>query len=374
MAEALSYFMGRDRFVWWFGVVEDRSDPEALGRVKVRVFGYHTSDKTKLKTSDLPWAFCVQPSNSASSGGIGSSPTGPIEGSWVFGFWRDPDYMQEPMVLGTLPGKVGASAAPQGSSPFDYSDEQVLPPPTIESSKTTANGSTSSFPTPMDTTDATVLVKINGQVQTPKNRAPSSPNNPSVGGASTGGSGGDAGGGSSAGGSDQDYSGGNLASPADFAPSRYAKNIADKVNQLAPDVREKFKLGLQKFLADNNSKGYDCNIAFSYRSIAQQRELYRKFKSGESKSRAASPGGSWHNYACAIDMTIYVDGTYDSGSRGTSNYTQVARAAFAPYGLENNIPNDSGHFYPTSFGKAPPQELRNNQITVAEYAKKTGFA
>ena len=27
-----------------------------------------------------------------------------VEGSWVVGFWRDPDNMQEPIVIGTLPG------------------------------------------------------------------------------------------------------------------------------------------------------------------------------------------------------------------------------------------------------------------------------
>ena len=85
-AQRLSYFSGRDGFLWWVGVVEDRIDPMSLGRVRVRVFGYHTSDKTKLATEDLPWAFCIQPCTSASSGGVGTSPTGPIEGSWVIGF------------------------------------------------------------------------------------------------------------------------------------------------------------------------------------------------------------------------------------------------------------------------------------------------
>ena len=124
-----TFFAGRDGFVWWFGVVEDRNDPLALGRVRARVYGYHTEDKTKLPTVDLPWAVCVQPANSASAGGIGSSPTGPIEGSWVFGFWRDPDFMQEPMVMGTIPGVTSAAAAPSGDSPHDFSPNQTLPPP-----------------------------------------------------------------------------------------------------------------------------------------------------------------------------------------------------------------------------------------------------
>ena len=81
MAQTPNYYIGKDGFVWWIGVVEDRNDPIQLGRVRVRVYGYHTQDKIKLPTIDLPWAYSIQPMNSATSGGIGSSPTGPIEGT-----------------------------------------------------------------------------------------------------------------------------------------------------------------------------------------------------------------------------------------------------------------------------------------------------
>ena len=40
--------MGQDGFVWAIGVVEDRFDPEKLGRVRVRWLGYHTEDKEKI--------------------------------------------------------------------------------------------------------------------------------------------------------------------------------------------------------------------------------------------------------------------------------------------------------------------------------------
>ena len=39
-----NYFMGLDGFVWFTGVVEDRNDPDALGRVRVRCLGFHTED------------------------------------------------------------------------------------------------------------------------------------------------------------------------------------------------------------------------------------------------------------------------------------------------------------------------------------------
>ena len=38
-------FMGRDGFIWFAGVVEDRQDPLKLGRVRVRALGYHTENK-----------------------------------------------------------------------------------------------------------------------------------------------------------------------------------------------------------------------------------------------------------------------------------------------------------------------------------------
>ena len=41
MAEQ-GYFMGQDGFVWFVGVVEDRNDPDQLGRARVRCLGFHS--------------------------------------------------------------------------------------------------------------------------------------------------------------------------------------------------------------------------------------------------------------------------------------------------------------------------------------------
>ena len=54
-------FMGKEGFVWWYGVVEDRKDPLYLGRVKVRCMGFHTDDKSLIPTEDLPWAQVILP-------------------------------------------------------------------------------------------------------------------------------------------------------------------------------------------------------------------------------------------------------------------------------------------------------------------------
>ena len=99
-----SDFMGKNGFVWWQGVVEDIYDPLKLGRVRVRVLGWHTDDKTQIPTSDLPWAHVIMPVNSASISGKGWSPTGLVQGSWVVGFFRDGSNSQEPVVFGTIGG------------------------------------------------------------------------------------------------------------------------------------------------------------------------------------------------------------------------------------------------------------------------------
>lgn len=116
-------------FAWFTGVVEDISDPKEMGRVRVRCFGYHTEDKSQIKTQDLPWAFVVQPVTSAAMGGIGTSPTGLLPGSWVVGFFRDGPSAQDPLILGTIasmpsaPNKERGFSDPSGTYPKTQSLE-----------------------------------------------------------------------------------------------------------------------------------------------------------------------------------------------------------------------------------------------------------
>ena len=98
-------FMGLGGFLWFTGVIEDRQDPLYAGRLRVRILGHHTSNKEILPTADLPWALCVLPITASGISGIGQSATGLLEGSWVFGFFRDGTYRQEPLILGSLPGR-----------------------------------------------------------------------------------------------------------------------------------------------------------------------------------------------------------------------------------------------------------------------------
>lgn len=91
-------------FVWWIGVIEDRKDPQKMGRLRVRIFGYHSEDLNDMPTDKLPWASIVMPCNSASLSGIGFSPTGIVEGTHVIGFFADGHDAQVPVIFGTLPG------------------------------------------------------------------------------------------------------------------------------------------------------------------------------------------------------------------------------------------------------------------------------
>lgn len=120
--------MGRDGFWWFQGVVEDRQDPLKLGRVKVRILGCHTPDKTFILSEDLLWAYIIQPVTSLAMNGLGISPLGPVPGTWVFGFFRDGTDMQEPVIMGTFAGVP--QTAPDNTKGFndprDYETPEKL--------------------------------------------------------------------------------------------------------------------------------------------------------------------------------------------------------------------------------------------------------
>ena len=109
-------FLGNN-FNWFVGVVEDRFDPEMTGRLRVRCLGVHTGDKLVLPTADLPWASVTLPTTASGISGLGQSPSFIVEGAWVWGYFRD-DSKQEPVILGTMPGKP----AELGNTEFGFYD------------------------------------------------------------------------------------------------------------------------------------------------------------------------------------------------------------------------------------------------------------
>ena len=122
-------FMGKDGFFWLLGVVEDREDPELASRVRVRCIGLHTDDKDALPTKDLPWAQVLAPTDTPSMAGMGNTPHFLVEGTHVFGFFLDGKLMQQPMVLGSIPGQPVEEADPSRGF-FDPKD--VYPQTTNE--------------------------------------------------------------------------------------------------------------------------------------------------------------------------------------------------------------------------------------------------
>lgn len=102
-----STFLGKDGFIWWKGVVEDRKDPIMLGRVRVRIFGWHSEDKQQIPTEELPWAMPSVPFDT------GRNPVGLKEGDWVWGFFMDGPEAQRPIVVGSIPGIDEKPATPE---------------------------------------------------------------------------------------------------------------------------------------------------------------------------------------------------------------------------------------------------------------------
>jgi uncharacterized protein YcbK (DUF882 family) len=126
---------------YFVGVVEDRLDPLKLGRCRVRVFGVHTDNKGDLPTADLPWAMPVTPINSASTSGVGMSPTGIVQGAWVVGFFMDGEDRQQFMMTGTLTSIQAAT---------------IIKQQTATTSTTTTSSGTATASAPVAAGDAVV--------------------------------------------------------------------------------------------------------------------------------------------------------------------------------------------------------------------------
>ena len=104
-------FTGRDGFNWWVGEVEDILDPSQLGRVKVRVLGWYTSNKTdkdgnsahtqELPRELLPWATVLLPTDKPQTKNAGTTTELQV-GSNVLGFFLDGEEGQLPCVMGAF--------------------------------------------------------------------------------------------------------------------------------------------------------------------------------------------------------------------------------------------------------------------------------
>jgi len=119
MNENIANFIGKEGFNWWIGQVEndggkywntelddgkgafDYTDFDWTNKVKVRIIGYHTPNRTDLPTKDLPWAQVLMPPIYSQRSGIGSIHQLQLN-SWVVGFFMDGTSAQIPIVMGSI--------------------------------------------------------------------------------------------------------------------------------------------------------------------------------------------------------------------------------------------------------------------------------
>lgn len=86
---------------WFVATVVSISDPNKLGRVKVRIRGIHSDSIDDIPERDLPWAQVVLPPTEGGSSGIGST-VGIKPGAQVFGIFLDGKNSQLPLVVGSI--------------------------------------------------------------------------------------------------------------------------------------------------------------------------------------------------------------------------------------------------------------------------------
>ena len=91
-----------DNLRWFLGTVVDVNDPDKLDRVKVRVYGIHTSNTVDIPNDKLPWARVLIPVTEGGSSGLGANSQIKVK-AFVFGLFLDGKDSQLPLVLGSMP-------------------------------------------------------------------------------------------------------------------------------------------------------------------------------------------------------------------------------------------------------------------------------
>ena len=112
----MNNFIGKS----WIGVVENIDDPLKLGRVKVRIFGYHTEDLIALPTAALPWSTLMTGPNMSGSFNV------PEPGAYVSGYFSDGESTQNPYIVSILPGVRNLKDNPWNTN-MGFSPQPLFP-------------------------------------------------------------------------------------------------------------------------------------------------------------------------------------------------------------------------------------------------------
>jgi len=149
------------------------------------------------------------------------------------------------------------------------------------------------------------------------------------------------------------------------------KITTERIQKIHPELRDEV-IEIYNEICKVLNKGVLCRFAHTYRSNAEQNELYNK----RPKVTNAKGGQSYHNYGLAIDIVLLLDkdgnGTYESASwdnkldfdkDGQADWLEVVKI-FKMYGWEWGGDwkfTDTPHFQKT-LGKTIKelQRLTNN--------------
>ena len=133
-----SAFLGQNDFTWWLGTVENSQDRDAkLGRVRVKIFGFHNPDE---KPENPPWALVMQPTTNPATGSGNGTQLKP--GSFVMGFFLDYPDCQQPVVMGTFYNQIKRIPDPTTQESKDIPSSKHINTETLKTNVTAPPAST----------------------------------------------------------------------------------------------------------------------------------------------------------------------------------------------------------------------------------------
>jgi D-alanyl-D-alanine carboxypeptidase len=112
-------------------------------------------------------------------------------------------------------------------------------------------------------------------------------------------------------------------------------------------LRSDAAAAFQKMLATAREEGLFLWASSGYRTLGQQRRLYRRYKRGEGP-RAARPGRSNHHLGIAVDIPV-------GGDESSETYEWLATHA-CRFGFQRTVPKEPWHWEYRPRTTAAPEE------------------